>query len=71
MKAVATWRGVKARARRFSRSWAAKSASGFPGASGWNSDYNGAAASSASYKVNGKASKFKLIAYYPEPAPEA
>jgi hypothetical protein len=40
----------------------------FPGASGWDSDFNGAAASSASYKVNPKATKFRIIAYYP---PEA
>jgi hypothetical protein len=40
----------------------------FPGSSGWDSDYNGAAASSASYTVNGKATKFKLIAYYPAEA---
>jgi hypothetical protein len=40
----------------------------FPGADGWDSDYTGAAASSASYKVNGTASRFKLIAYYPAEA---
>lgn len=42
----------------------------FPGSSGWASDYNGAAASSASYKVNAKATKFKIVAYYPPPTEE-
>jgi hypothetical protein len=40
----------------------------FPGADGWNSDYTGAAASSASYKVNANASRFRIIAYYPAEA---
>ena len=36
----------------------------FPGASGWNSDYDEKAASTASYTVTAKDNKFKLIAYY-------
>ena len=40
----------------------------FPGADGWDSDYNQAAASSASYVVSANAKRFKLIAYYPAEA---
>ena len=36
----------------------------FPGASGWNSDYNGAAAISQEYTVSSNGKKFHLIAYY-------
>jgi hypothetical protein len=36
----------------------------FPGASGWNSDYNGAAAISQEYTVSANGKKFHLIAYY-------
>jgi hypothetical protein len=37
----------------------------FPGASGWDSDFDGAAAVSAAYTVNSGDKAFKLIAYYP------
>lgn len=40
----------------------------FPGADGWVSDYNQAAASSATYIVSTNAKRFKLIAYYPAEA---
>jgi hypothetical protein len=36
----------------------------FPGADGWNSDYDGAAAVSAEYKVNSRDTSFRLVAYY-------
>jgi len=36
----------------------------FPGATGWDSDYDGAPAVSASYKVNSGDKSFKIIAYY-------
>ncbi len=38
----------------------------FPSASGWDSDYDGAAAFQASYTVNSKARAFKIVAYYVE-----
>jgi hypothetical protein len=37
----------------------------FPGSSGWNSDYDGQAASEIEYKVSANAKSFKLVAYYP------
>lgn len=36
----------------------------FPGANGWNSDYDSAAAVSAHYVVSAKDRSFKLVAYY-------
>jgi opacity protein-like surface antigen len=36
----------------------------FPGASGWSSDFNGAAALSQEYTVSANKKHFKLIAYY-------
>ena len=36
----------------------------FPGASGWNSDYDAAVAVTAAYKVSGSDKKFKILAYY-------
>ncbi len=37
----------------------------FPGSSGWNSDYDGQAATSIQYTVSSNAKSFKLVAYYP------
>ncbi|MGO9489108.1 MAG: hypothetical protein ACLQBB_08805 [Solirubrobacteraceae bacterium] len=36
----------------------------FPGADGWNSDYDGAAAVTATYTVSANDKKFKIVAYY-------
>ncbi|HSZ13713.1 MAG TPA: hypothetical protein VK790_06735 [Solirubrobacteraceae bacterium] len=37
----------------------------FPGSSGWNSDYDGQAATSIEYVVSANGRSFKLVAYYP------
>ncbi len=37
----------------------------FPGSSGWDSDYDGQAASAIEYTVAASAKTFKVIAYYP------
>jgi hypothetical protein len=37
----------------------------FPGSSGWDSDYDGQAASKIEYTVSSTGKSFKLIAYYP------
>jgi hypothetical protein len=36
----------------------------FPGASGWNSDYDGRAAVTAAYRVSGSDKRFKTTVYY-------
>jgi hypothetical protein len=36
----------------------------FPGASGWNSDYDAKAAVTAKYVVSRNATKFRIVAYY-------
>jgi hypothetical protein len=40
----------------------------FPGSSGWDSDYDGQAASEIEYTVSSTGKSFRLVAYYPFPA---
>lgn len=37
----------------------------FPGSSGWDSDYDGQAATAIEYRVSANGKAFKLVAYYP------